>query len=196
MESVGQSQLNTLLVALGEVLNSRGEHYEVVVIGGGNLILRELVTRPTTKDVDILGEWTSAGVTQMKVIPEALSRAIADVALTYGLAGDWVNLGPASLLELGLPEGFTTRVERRDYGGLVVWFAGRFDMVCFKLYAAVDQGIRSRHHQDLLELRPTHDELLRAAIWTVTHDPSPAFRSSLESLLRDLGVEEIDASLD
>lgn len=195
MEFIGRTQLESVLTALGELLESRGLHYEVVLIGGGNLILRGLVTRPTTKDVDILGEWTSDGVKPMKGIPEPLRVAVVDVARLFGLASDWVNLGPASLLELGLPDGFASRVEEHDYGGLVAWLAGRFDMVCFKLYAAVDQGPRSRHIQDLRELSPTRDELQAAARWTTTHDPSPGFRSSLVDALRDLGVEEADASL-
>ena len=121
---------------------------------------------------------------------------VVDVGQTYGLASDWVNLGPESLLDLGLPDGFLGRLERHDYGGLVTWLAGRFDMVCFKLYAAVDQGLRSRHLQDLRELRPDRDELLRAARWTVTHDPSPGYRSLLVGTLRHLGLEDADASLE
>lgn len=195
MQSVGQEQLESALSALGELLAARGLHYELVLIGGGNLIVRGLVTRPATKDVDILGEWTPGGVKPMPDIPEGLRDAVVDVARAYGLASDWVNLGPASLLDLGLPDGFASRVERRNYGGLVAWLAGRFDMVCFKLCAAVDQGPRSRHRQDLRELDPTQDELLAGARWTITHDPSPAFRSLLVETLRDLGLEEPGASL-
>src|SRR3990172_3435453 len=195
MTSLGRSQLEAALEALGELLASRGLHYEVVLIGGGNLILRGLVTRPTTKDLDVLGEWTPAGIHPMRPIPKPLRDAAVDVARAYGLANDWLNLGPQSLLDLGLPEGFAGRLERHDYGGLGAWLAGRFDMVCFKLYAAVDQGSRSRHLQDLRELRADPDELLAAARWTITHDPSPAFRSLLVDTLRNLGVEEADASL-
>jgi len=195
MTSVGRSQLETALRALGEVLEARGLHYEVVLIGGGNLILRGLVTRPTTKDLDLLGEWTADGVKPMRPMPEPLSVAIIDVARTFGLASEWVNLGPESLLDLGLPDGFLGRLERHDYGGLVTWLADRVDMVCFKLYAAVDLGPRSRHLQDLRELRPDRDELLTAARWTLTHDPSPGYRSLLLGTLRQLGVEDADASL-
>lgn len=195
MTSIGRSQLEAALAALGELLRARGLHYEVVLIGGGNLILRELVSRPTTKDLDLLGEWTPDGVKPMGPMPQPLRDAVADVARNYGLASDWINLGPESLLDLGLPDGFVERLERRDFGGLVTWLAGRFDMVCFKLYAAVDQGPRSRHLQDLRELGPDHDELIAAAQWTVTHDPSPGFRSLLVQMLAGLGVEDADASL-
>lgn len=128
-------------------------------------------------------------------MPEPLRLAIRDVARTYGLADDWVNLGPGSLLDLGLPDGFVGRLERRDYGGLATWLAGRFDMVCFKLYAAVDQGSRSRHFEDLLELQPDHEELLAAARWSVTHDSSHGYRSLLGETLRELGVEDGDVAL-
>ena len=195
MTSIGRSQLETALAALGELLEARGFHYEVVLIGGGNLILRGLVTRPTTKDLDLLGEWTADGVKPMRPMPEPLRIAVADVARTYGLASDWVNLGPESLLDLGLPAGFVERLERHDYGGLVAWLADRFDMICFKLYAAVDQGPRSRHIQDLRELSPDRDELLAAARWTITPDPSPGYRSLLVGTLGQLGVEGADASL-
>jgi hypothetical protein len=195
MTSIGRTQLETALRALGELLEARRLHYEVVLIGGGNLILRGLVTRPTTRDLDLLGEWTADGIKPMRPMPEPLRNAVGDVARTHGLASDWVNLGPESLLDLGLPEGFVERLERHDYGGLVSWLAGRFDMVCFKLYAAVDQGPRSRHLQDLRELQPGLDELLAAARWTMTHDPSPGYRSLLVDTLRRLGVEGADASL-
>jgi len=195
MTSIDRTQLETALRALGELLEARGLHYEVVLIGGGNLILRGLVTRPTTKDLDLLGEWTADGVKPMRPMPEPLRIAVVDVARTYGLASDWVNLGPESLLDPGLPAGFLERLERHDYGGLVAWLADRFDMVCFKLYATVDQGPRSRHLQDLGELRPNRDELLVAARWTVTHDPSPGYRSLLVDALSRLGVEVADGSL-
>lgn len=195
MKTIGQAQLGTALAALGELLQARGLHYEVVVVGGGNLILRGLVTRPTTKDVDVLGEWTATGINPMRPMPEPLRLAVADVGRAYGLATDWLNLGPEALLDLGLPDGFATRLERHDFGGLVTWLAGRFDMVCFKLYAAVDQGERSRHFQDLVDLRPEADELVAAAHWTVSQDPSPGFRSVLAAMLVHLGVEDPDARI-
>ena len=195
MTSIDKAQLENGLQALGELLASRGHHYEVVLIGGGNLILRGLIARPTTKDLDLLGEWTADGVRSMRPMPEALRTGIVDVARAYGLSGDWVNLGPDSLLDFGLPDGFLGRLERLDHGGLVVWLADRFDMICFKLYAAVDQGPRSRHLQDLEELQPDSDELLAAARWTLTHDSSLGYRSLLVETLTLLGAEDPDGSL-
>lgn len=195
MDTIGRAQLETALAALGELLAARGMYYEVVLVGGGNLILRELISRPTTKDLDILGERTADGVTPIRPMPEPLRDAVIDVGRAFGLADNWLNTGPDSLLELGLPDGFIERLERRDFGGLVAWLAGRFDMVCFKLYAAVDQGPRSRHFQDLRDLNSDRDDLLSAAHWAISHDPSPGFRSLLVETLRAVGVEDADAAL-
>jgi hypothetical protein len=73
--------------------------------------------------------------------------------------------------------------------------AGRFDQVCFKLYAAADQGMRSKHAADLMALRPSHDELPAAARWSRTHDPSEGYRQQLMAILAALGVEDADARI-
>jgi hypothetical protein len=186
--------LNDALAALGELLDARGLHYELVLVGGASLLLRGVIARPT-RDVDVLGtREASGGVVRLEALPEPLARAVADVGLAFGLAPDWLNLGPASLLDLGLPDGFEDRLEAARSGGLVAWVAGRFDLACFKLYAAADRWpARDRHLDDLAALAPTPDELLAAARWTRTHDPSPAFAENLGAVLRALGVEDPDA---
>jgi hypothetical protein len=195
MNAIGREQLQAALAALGELLAARGHRFDVVLIGGGNLILRELIQRPTTRDLDILGVLTADGVEPIRPMPEPLRDAIVDVGRTFGLASDWLNTGPEALLDLGLPSGFVGRLERRDFGGLVAWLAGRFDMVCFKLYAAADQGLRSRHFQDLRDLEPGPGDLIEAARWTMSQDPSPGFRSMLVEVLSGLGFEDADAAL-
>jgi hypothetical protein len=59
------------------------------------------------------------------------------------------------------------------------------DLICFKLYAAVDLTERSKHFADLNALQPSPQQLLTAARWTRTHDPSRGF---LDELLRILGL--------
>lgn len=177
--AIDQTHIESALSTLGELLAERGEHFEVVVVGGANLILSNLISRPSTKDVDIVAQMTDTGLSRMPAIPPTLRQAIFDVARALGLADDWMNVGPESILDLGLPDGFEERLASRDYGGLVTWSASRYDMICFKLYAAADQGVRSHHMQDLRELSPTRPELESAASWTRSHDPSPAFRDLL-----------------
>lgn len=112
------------------------------------------------------------------------------VARDFDLAGNWLNSGPTELLRWGLPEGFLTRIVTRRYGkALAVHFAGRLDQIHFKLYAMVDQA-GGRHEADLRALRPSPEELIAAAHWSITHDPSPGYRMVLKEALKALGVED------
>jgi hypothetical protein len=125
-------------------------------------------------------------------LPQALRAARATVAADFGLAEDWLNPGPTDLLKWGLPEAFMSRVVTRYYGtALVVHFAGRLDQVHFKLFAMVDQG-GGRHETDLRALNPTQGELIAAARWSITQDPSTGYRSVLVDALRVLGIDDAD----
>jgi hypothetical protein len=53
----------------------------------------------------------------------------------------------------------------------------------------------SKHLPDLRALDPSADELLTAAIWTRTHDPSEGFKGELVKVLAIVGVEAADADL-
>lgn len=80
----------------------------------------------------------------------------------------------------------------RSYGAaLVVHFATRFDQIHFKLFAMVDQG-GGRHEADLRALSPAQDELIAAARWSITQDPSPGYRTVLVEALQVLGVNDAD----
>ena len=119
-------------------------------------------------------------------------RLVDRTTRDVNLPRDWLNAGPSSLLDLGVPEGFEARLERRDYGTfLTIWFASRLDQIHFKLYALTDQG-PGKHEQDLRALDPTPSELLQAARWTITHDPSEGFRRELLDALAFFGVEDAD----
>ena len=179
------------LAALGQLLAERDLHFEFLAIGGGALQLLGLIVRPT-RDIDVVGLVDASGVVPLERLPVELERAIADTAAVFRLPAGWFNAGPRSLTELGLPDGALRRAQRRAWGGLVLHLADRRDQIFFKLYAAVDQGPRSKHFEDLRRLRATPDELRAAADWTRTHDPSEAFATELHRALRDLGVTDGD----
>jgi len=178
-----------LLTALEEQLAAAGEHFEIVVIGGSGLLALGLVER-TTRDVDIVALRVGLELEGADPLPEPLQRARDRVARDFGLSTSWLNTGPTSLLDFGLPEGFSERLSSRPYGkGLIVHFASRLDQIHFKLYAAVDQGA-GKHSTDLEALSPTKAELLQAARWTRTHDPSPGFEEVLRRVLSHFGVDD------
>ncbi len=178
-----------LLDALAEQLAHAGASYEFVVVGGSGLLALGLVTRPT-RDVDVVALREGDTLRTVDPLPEALRIARDRVARDFALPDDWLNAGPASLLDFGLPEGFLGRAQRRDHGtALTVWYASRVDQIHFKLYATVDQGA-GKHEADLRAMDPTHEELLAAARWTRTHDPSEGYRTSLGQVLAALGVDD------
>jgi hypothetical protein len=189
MESLGRQQTHELLAALGEQLAARDARVDLVVIGGSALLALGLTSR-ATRDVDVVGLLAAGSVVDPRPLPKPLLEGVARVARDFALPSDWLNAAPASLLDIGLPEGLVERLERRDYGpSLSVHFASRIDQIHFKLYAMVDQGA-GKHEADLRALQPTADELLRAARWTRTHDPSLGFRQELVAVLAHFGVED------
>ena len=139
-----QDDFEQPLATLGELLEQRGLHYDLLAVGGGALLLLGLVARPT-KDIDVVGVIGSGVVRVSRTLPEPLNQAIADTAVLLGLRPDWLNAGPAALTELGLPDGTLARAVIRDWRGLRLRLASRIDQIHFKLYAAADQGPDSRH---------------------------------------------------
>ncbi len=177
-----------LLRALGEQLYVRGEHYRIAVVGGSALLALGLVAR-ATRDVDIVALLDGRELIPAEPLPHGLLDAARTVARDFGLGEDWMNVGPSSLLDLGLPAGFSERAVRRDYGpGLEVAFASRIDQIHLKLYATVDQGA-GKHLADLQALQPSRQELLDAAAWSETHDASEGYRGVLSQVLGHLGVD-------
>lgn len=177
--------LEEALEALGAVLQSKGHAAELVVIGGGSLLLLGLITRPT-KDLDVVAVVEDGVLRKGEPLPDSVVDSLRDVAFAMNLAEDWLNPGPADLFTYGLPEGFMDRAHTRTYGPLVVHIADRSDQIHFKVYAAADQGPKSKHFADLLRLTPTAAELNAAAAWCKTHDPSDGFAMVLEKTLMEL----------
>jgi hypothetical protein len=187
----GAERADELLFALGEQLAAANQQFDLVVIGGSALLALGFVER-ATRDVDVLALVGAEGLIPADPLPGALAQARDRVAQDFGLPAAWLNPGPTELLRFGLPDGFLSRVETRAYGpALTIRYAGRFDQIHFKLYAMVDQGA-GRHEADLRALDPTADELVAAARWTRTHDPSEGFRQELVAALAHLGVTDAD----
>jgi hypothetical protein len=188
-------RLDEALTLLGERLKlGSAEPQELVVCGGSSLIARGYVAR-VTRDVDVVARrLDGALMVSARPFPQALTDAAARVAADLGLPARWLNDGPADLFEMGLPAGFTERLQARFYGThLTVWFIGRIDQIHFKLYASADQG-PGQHVDDLLSLKPT-EELLSAARWTFSHDVSPGFRLIVRDLITQLGHAPVAAQL-
>ncbi|MBW1768778.1 MAG: hypothetical protein JRI47_10110 [Deltaproteobacteria bacterium] len=195
-----QKDVETILSALGEQLKAlAAEPLELLVCGGSALNVLGLVQR-ATKDVDILAyvKRNNAGdiyFIKAEPLSTELVTASRKVARDFNLPENWINAGPTSAVDFGLPDGIMERVTTREFGPkLTVHFLGRYDQIHFKLYAAADQGA-GKHFDDLLALNPAADELEQAARWSMTHDVSKQYRQILKELLNHIGHGDVAEKL-
>ena len=177
--------LEEALRVLGELLADRELYYEVVAVGGGSLLLLGLILRPT-RDLDLVGLVEEGQIVNADPLPLPLVETADEVGRALQLEKGWLNIGPASLFKMGLPPGFMSRLHARHYGGLTIYLADRFDQICFKLYATVDQGVQSKHFSDLITLKPSVDELEQARSWCVTHDVSAIFEEEINQAMESI----------
>ena len=155
------------------------------------------MTRQVTKDVDAFAMVTQEGngsitLVKRKPLPDYLLKEAKTVAHDFGLPETWLNAGPADIMDFGVPGGLVERLHRVTYGPrLTIYFLDRIDQIHFKLYAAVDQGPDSRHIADLMALKPTAEEVEKAARWSMTHDTSEGYKGLLKGCLKFVGHPDV-----
>ncbi|MGB7294813.1 MAG: hypothetical protein WBC70_04420 [Candidatus Aminicenantales bacterium] len=190
----GKAEIEKALAAFSEQLGALGAGIvEMVVCGGAALNVLGYVHR-TTQDVDVVAlvEKNGQAISLVKADPFSplIGQAADKVRRDFNLPENWLNPGPASVLDFGLPRGLLDRTEIRFYGkALIIHYLGRYDQIHFKLHAAVDQG--GKHFDDLLALKPSSQELENAARWSMTHDPSEGFRLVLRDFLQKIGQGDV-----
>jgi hypothetical protein len=131
--------------ALNDELKQQHIQRELVICGGAALIALQIISRET-RDVDVL----------KPRIDIALQKAAKAVAKNLGLVENWLNNGPAMLMN-ELPPDWDSHCEAVFSGShLTVRALGRRDLIYSKLYAAAD---RMSDVDDLVAIKPTEDEL-------------------------------------
>jgi hypothetical protein len=192
--ALDKASIDGALALLGERLEQTAiTSTTILVCGGASLIATRMISRLVTKDIDVLAFVGENDVLEKaKPFPAFLDQCVEEVAAMLRLPGYWINPGPTSLLDAGLPVGLMDRLaETRHYGSkLTALFIGRLDQIHFKVFAAADSG-PGRHLEDLRELVPTSDEMEMASRWVMQQDPSEGFRLMLKDMLRKIGYEEV-----
>lgn len=169
--------------------------FNLVICGGSALVAAGLLSR-ATRDVDVVALADDSGnLIDPEPLPQALVLAVHQVAADLNLPVNWLNNGPSSgdggIFRLGLPAGFAGRVQWKRVGSrLSIGLISRYDQIHFKLYAAVDR-CGGYHAQDLRDLDPCVDEMVAAAAWARSHDPSEGFFQALLWFLSESGYEQV-----
>jgi len=158
---ISSKTLDSALRTLAEFIQNQPPlHF--VVCGGSSLLALGMVTRTTTRDVDVLALIQDGTLTTAKPLPEYLTIAVDQIGREMGFIENWFNTGPSddTFFRFGLPEGLEDRLTSKDYGpALRISYIGRIDQIHLKLYAAADNGPgTSRHSQDLTDLAPSAEE--------------------------------------
>ncbi len=196
MPRISPALLDQALRLTAERLEQLDAPAETLVVCGGSALLALGLVQRTTKDVDVLaGVDPDSGLVDPRPLSVLLVRVVDEVGAALDLPQGWLNAGPADQVLAGLPEGFLSRLIRRDYGPrLIIHYPDRFDLIHLKFFAAMDQG-PGRHTSDLMKLAPTEDEMLAAARWVVTQDASEAFPLLVKDALTQLGFPHVSARL-
>ena len=195
MDFQSAEHIERALFHLGELLDAEAaQPIALLACGAASLIVQGLVPR-TTNDIDLLAYFGHDPPDQRDIerhteLPPTVSRLVARVAADMDLDETWLNLGPSSLVQLGLPDGLLARALPKRYGrALTVFYVDRLDQVHLKLYACLSG--EERHVADLKALRPTDAEMLQARRWIETAMADGVLRSALEALMRDLGYGHV-----
>lgn len=188
--------LDQALHLTAERLQERDASLEVLVVCGGSALLALGLVNRTTKDVDVLaGVDAATGLVDPRPLSDTLTSVVDAVGAQLELPRGWLNAGPADQVRAGLPEGFLSRLIRRDYGPkLIIHYPDRYDLIHLKLFAAIDQG-PGRHVRDLLTLAPTDEEMLAAGRWVLSQDASESFPSLVKEALTHLGYPHVTSQL-
>ena len=194
MKPIDVSKLNEALLLLNEqLILSDAPATEIVVCGGSALIATGLVPR-TTQDVDIVALMKAEVLVDSEPLPDYLLNAAGNVGIILSLPADWLNNGPASQFQMGLPSGFLERLTTVVVGAkLTVHYIGRYDQIFFKTFASADRG--GYHVSDLKALNPADEELIAAARWCMTQDTSEAFRMILKDMFKQLGWQNVSEQI-
>lgn len=112
------TSINRALSLLAERLEYAGAPGTNLLVGGGSALnVLGLVKQTTTKDIDVIalvqeGSRTQAqSLSRAEPLPAYLEIEVRNVAQDLELPEDWLNAGPTSLVDFGLPEGCLKRAE-------------------------------------------------------------------------------------
>ena len=181
--------IDKIFMTLNEHLKAQdGNHYSIVVCGCTALIAKGLVKRKT-KDVDVLGEISiiDGELIIKKIIqfPSWFIKAVYTASKDLNMPKNWFNAGPTMQVDYGLPKGIESRLEKISYGDLLdIYYISRIDQIFFKLNHSICVGGSGYQVDDLINLKPTQEEIFEACIWVLDQYKSESIKQDLLDFLK------------
>jgi len=189
---------NRLLWALGQRMEQEDHSSIGLVVCGGAALGAVGALERETLDVDVVALARNNRLVAAN-LPDSLKRYVREIAEEFGVSASWLNTGPRSLFEKGLPPGLQDRLRQERYGEkLSIFWIAREDLICLKLYAASDDLGRQRRDidiQDFKALTPKFEEIDVAIKWLKTLPDYHEKSDCLKRLLLDEGHEDNAAYL-
>jgi hypothetical protein len=186
----------TMLSALGRVLDDEGcPPVDVVVCGAMALLMRGIIERPT-RDIDGLGFVVEKGGKPVLVKPRLSGRlkaAVERVGSLYGEGKHWFSTAATVLHDdTELPPDIVSEAEVKRYGSrLTVRLCSRRHLAFLKMWAAVHRG--EPDIGDLARMALTPGEAEEAADWCLRQDREALPR--LAAVLEEIGHGEVVARI-
>lgn len=170
------TKVKDVVIAFDQYILEKSLRFEAVVIGGGALIIMDMVDRKT-KDIDCLDPDIP------HQIKEA-SRNFAKERREFLLDENWLNNGPVTLKN-ELPKGWRLRLQNLYEGSAIIFKClGRDDFLKSKLFAYCDRTNPDFH--DLIQLKPTLEELNDSIEWVKLRDANPLWPAHVEKAFQVL----------
>ncbi len=162
--------MKDVIKAFDQYLKSQSLKFEAVVIGGGALIIMDVVDRKT-KDIDCLDPEIP------KEVKEA-SKAFAKLRREFLLDDNWLNNGPVTL-KRELPADWRNHLQDLYVGEAIhLTCLGRADLIKSKLFAYCDRT--NPDFEDLLKIKPTAKELEDSLEWVRFRDGNPGWPAHVD----------------
>ena len=166
------TSMKDVIIAFDLYLNELDIKFDSVVIGGGALILMNIVNR-STRDVDCLDP-------EIETVVKQSSIDFAKKFKQFNLIENWLNNGPITLCQ-NLPVDWRSRLEIIYQGqSITLRTLGRSDFLKTKIFAYCDRDIDL---EDCVALKPTPDEISDAADWVYLQDASELWPARVEHMV-------------
>lgn len=163
--------MKRVIVEFDKYLTQFNIHFEFIIIGGAALNILDISSRKT-RDVDCLDPEIPADI-------KKLSQKFSQERLDLNLDEDWLNNGPQSL-KIDLPKNWRLRTIILLNGrSLIIKSLGRSDLLKTKLFAYCDRT--TPDFEDLIELKPSRDELSESIGWVKERDQNVSWPKHVET---------------